>query len=203
MSHNFTRINNDFSYSSFEINRFSTGIVDENKKEAIPILIVPDINEMNISDICQRAILYTLICSQPEQNESDDKGIPTWKYVKDKKIKICIAPVKQTQPILVDLTDVVEENIETLSEWLRQCVEKELRIDLPQAHKIAEYYNNEFYTARNIVRKAFDNKPRKCPEYMYDAFKDSDECDEVKYELEKQLKRHLKRFKRDIVDRLH
>jgi len=175
-------------------------IVDENRKEAVPIIIVPDVNEMNISDICCKAITYTLICTQPEQKELDDTT-PTWKYVKGKNIKICIAPIKQTKPIFIDLTDIVEENIETLSEWLRNYVEEQLRLDLPQAHKIANYYMNDFGTAIDVVREAYNDKHRKCPEYMYDAFKNSEQCDEVKEELEKELKRHLKRFERDVKNR--
>lgn len=173
-------------------------VIDDHKKEAIPILLVPDIDELNIASICCQVLLNTLVCTQPEQ-KTTDKSKPTWQYVEHKNIKICIAPVKKTQPIIVNVMDIVEENIEIISEWLKICVDRQLRIDLPQAHKIAEYYNN-FDTAKKVVREAYEGK--KCPEYMYDAFKNSEECDEVKEELEKELKRHLKRFKRDIVARL-
>ena len=179
-------------------------IVDETRKEAVPIMIVPDVNEINISDICCRAIIYTLVCTQPEQKESEDKTTPTWKYVKDKKIKICIAPIKQTKPIFVDLTDIVEENIELLSEWVKDYVDEQLRLDLPKAYSIADYYENDFDTARDIVRKAYEHKPPKCPEYMYEAFQDVEYDgvkEELERELEKGLKRHLKRFKRDVQNR--
>jgi len=100
--------------------------------------------------------------------------------------------------------DIVEENIESVSEWLRIGVEEQLRYDLPQAHKIAEYYKDDFETAKQIVREAYQQEPPKCPkcpEYMYDAFKDSEDCEEVKHELEIQISKHLKRFKKDVVYR--
>lgn len=169
-------------------------VIDD--QEAIPILFVPDIDELNIAKICCKVLLYTLVCTQPEQKKSKDDTTPTWKYVNNKNIKICIAPVKKTQPIVVDVMDLVEDNIEIISEWLKKYVEGLLRIDLPQANKIAEYYRDDLDTARNTVREAYDDND--CPEYMYDAFKDSDEYDEVKNNLERQLKKHLKRFKTDI-----
>ena len=61
------------------------------------------VDEMNMVVMCAQALLYTLVCIQPEQTvyKDNDKGIPTWEYVKDKTIEVCLVPIKGSRPISI------------------------------------------------------------------------------------------------------
>ena len=167
---------------------------------AMPVVLVPDVNEMNIAKVCTYAVLYTLVCLQPEQTKpAEDKGIPTWEYVLNKTIKICFLPLKGSRPIFVDVMKSVDENIELVSDWLGDYVHEQTHRDIPQAIKIAQHYRDDFEKAQELVYDAY--KKNKCPEYIHTAFSDCDSHEDVEDILNEKLNRHLKMFKSDVKKR--
>lgn len=165
---------------------------------AMPIILCPAVDEMNMGDICKQALLYTLVCIQPEQKvyKDNDKGIPTWEYVKGRTIEICLVPIKGSCPIFIDLTTIVKENIAKLANWICEYAQNEAEVDIPQAIKIAEHHRDNFEEAQALVCAA--HKKGKCPDYMRDAFNEADDAEEVSTLLANKLKAHVKALCRDI-----
>ena len=171
------------------------------KTRAMPIILCPTVDEMNMGVVCAQALLYTLVCIQPEQTvyKDNDKGNPTWAYVKDRKIEVCLLPIKGSRPIFIDLTQIVEENIAVLANWIRDYTKNETEADIPQARKIAEHYRGNLEEAQELVCAA--HKKGKCPDYMRDAFNEADDAEEVPTLLANKLKAHLRALCRDIQGR--
>ena len=168
---------------------------------AMPIILCPTVDEMNMAVMCAQALLYTLVCIQPEQAvyKDTDKGIPTWKYVKDKTIEVCLVPIKGSRPIFIDLTQIVEENIAVLANWICDYTKNEAEADIPRALKLAEHYRDNFEEAQDLVCAAHNLGA--CPDYMRDAFTEADDAKEVSTLLAKKLKAHIKTLCRDIQQR--
>ena len=168
---------------------------------AMPIILCATVDEMNMAVMCAQALLYTVICIQPEQkvHKDNDKGLPTWKYVKDKKIEVCLVPIKGSRPIFIDLTQIVEDNIAVLANWICAYTKNETEADIPQALKIAEHHRDNFEEAQELVCDA--HKKGRCPDYMRDAFNKADDAEEVSMLLEQTLEEHLKTLRRDIQKR--
>ena len=168
---------------------------------AMPIILCPTVDEMNVAVMCAQALLYTLVCIQPELAvyKDNDKGIPTWTYVKDKTIEVCLVPIKGALPIFIDLTQIVEENIAVLANWICDYTKNKTDADTLQARKIAEHYSDHFEEAQELVCAA--HKKGKCPDYIRDAFNEADDAEEVSTLLAKKLKAHLKTLRRDIQSR--
>jgi len=167
---------------------------------AMPVILCSTVDEMNIAAICAQALLYTLVCIQPEQKvcKDTDKGIPTWHYVKDRQIKVCFVPLKASSPLIVDLTQVVEDNIELISQWICRFVEYETETDILQACKIASHYD-DFENAQELVSKAYEHG--KCPDYILGAFNEADGDTNIAQLLRQKLESHLKTLHRDIKRR--
>jgi hypothetical protein len=51
---------------------------------------------------------------------------------------------------------IMNKFMEILSEWLRMYVEEQTRMDLPQIHKNADYYKDDFETALEKISKAHE-----------------------------------------------
>ena len=149
--------------------------------------------------MCAQALLYTLVCVQPEEREVNGMGIPTWRYVKDKSIEVCFVPIKDSRPIFIDLTQIVEENIDALATWICKYVENEAETGILQAKKIAEHFRNDLEEARELVGDA--HMKGKCPDHLRDAFEEADDAEEVPMLCRKKLKAHLKALSRDIQSR--
>lgn len=168
---------------------------------AMPIILCPTVDEMNMAAICAQALLYTLVCIQPEQTvcKGNDKGTSSWEYVKDRTIEICLVPIKGSRPIFIDLTQIVEENVAALATWICAYTKNETDADILQAQKIAEHYSDNFEKARELVCDA--HKKGKCPDYMRDAFNEADDAEEVSTHLSARLRAHLRALRRDIQSR--
>ena len=168
---------------------------------AMPIILCPSVDEMNMAVMCAQALLYTLVCIQPAQTvyKDNDKGIPTWEHVKDKTIEVCLVPIKGSRPIFIDLTQIAEENIAVLAKWICDYTKNETEADIPQALKLAEHYRDNFEEAQELVCAA--HKKGKCPDYMRDAFNEADDADEVSTLLANKLKAHIRALCRDIQRR--
>jgi hypothetical protein len=168
---------------------------------AMPIILCPSVDEMNMAVMCANALLYTLVCIQPDKTvyKGNDKGTPTWQYVQDKRIEICLVPIKGSRPIFIDLMDIVEENIAVLSTWICEFTKNETEADIPQAQKIAEHYRDNFEEARELVCAAHNRG--KCPDYMRDVFNEADDADQVSTLMKTKLTTHLKVLCREIQRR--
>lgn len=169
--------------------------------QAMPIILCPDVTEMNMAAMCAQALLYTLVCIQPEQTvyKDNDKGVPTWTYVKDKTVEICLVPIQGSEPIFIDFTQIVEEKIAALANWICKYTRHEAEMDVLQAQKIAEHYRDNLEKAQELVCAA--HKDGKCPDYMRDAFTEAEGAEEVSTLLQKKLKAHLSVLRRDIQSR--
>lgn len=181
--------------------QFQTYILDllVTETRAMPIILCPTVDEINMASMCAQALLYTLVCVQPEEREVNGMGIPTWRYVKDKSIEVCFVPIKDSRPIFIDLTQIVEENIDALATWICKYVENESETGILQAKKIAEHFRNDLEEARELVADA--HKKGKCPDHLRDAFEEADDAEEVPMLCRKKLKAHLKALSRDIQSR--
>ena len=170
------------------------------KTRAMPVILCPVVDEMNLASVCAHALLYTLVCIQPEQKvyKDTDKGNPTWEYVKDKHIEVCFVPLKASSPVIVDLTQVVKDNIELISQWICRFVKYETEPDILQACKIASHYE-DFEDAQELVSKAHEGG--KCPDYILDAFNETDGDTDIDQLLRRKLEMHLKTLLRDIKRR--
>lgn len=184
-----------FKFKAVMLNLFVTNA------RAMPVIMCSTVDDMNMASICAQAILYTLVCIQPEQkvHKDTDKGIPTWQYVKGKKIEVCFVPMKASSPLIVDLTQVVEDNIEVISRWICSYVTYETEADILQALNVASHYKNDFENAQELVSKAHANG--KCPDYILDAFNEADEYASLDALLKYKLESHLKTLARDIRKR--
>jgi len=167
------------------------------EKRAMPIILCPSVDDMSMATICARCLLYTLVCIQPAETAS--KYNPTWQYVKDRKVEICIVPIKGSRPIFVDVTQLVEENIGVIADWICEYTRQGAEEDIPQALNIAKHYHDDFSEAQELVCAAHKNG--KCPDYIRDAFNEADDAEEVQSLLARKLKLQLKSLKRDIQSR--
>lgn len=192
------RTGNATQYFKFTANILNLFVTNT---RAMPVIMCSNVDDMNMALICAQAILYTLACIQPEQKvyKDTDKGIPTWQYVKDKKIEVCFVPMKASSPVIVDLTQVVEDNIELISRWICSYVTYETETDILQALNVAWHYKDDFENAQELVSTAHANG--KCPDYILDAFNDADEYTGLDSLLKDKLDSHLKTLARDIKRR--
>lgn len=167
---------------------------------AVPIVVVPDISIMNISQICKSAILYTLCCLQPEQFKSkEDKGVNTWEFVINKKIKVCFVPLKGSNPIFIDVMDLVEENISHIAEWLSTYLKEQLESDITNILKFVQQYSGTFENLREDINDMYSE--HKCLDYVRDAFNDCESSENISEKLKEKLNGHIAQFKRDIESR--
>lgn len=114
----------------------------------------------------------------------------------DKTIEVCLVSIKGFRPIFIDLTQIVEENIAVLADWICDYPKNETEANIPQARKMAEHSRDNFEEAQELVCAA--HKKGKCPDYMRDAFNEAHDAEEVSTLLAKQLKTHLMALCRDI-----
>lgn len=167
---------------------------------AMPIILVEKVDDISMGDVCKKALLYTLVCMQPEKAAGENFwGRPTWQYLHGRTIEICLVPIKGSRPVFVNLMQVVEENIAVLATWICAFTRRETELDVAQAMKIAEHFRNDFEDAQDLVCAA--HKCRRCPDYMRDAFNEAQSADEVSLLLENKLKVHLNVLQRDIKSR--
>jgi hypothetical protein len=137
---------------------------------------------------------------QPSQKVREgEAGIPTWQYVHDKKIVVCLVPIKGTDPIFVDLSKVVEDHIGLISDWLCSFVRRRSEAHVAQALKIARHFQDAFVEAQEVVHAA--HLERKCPGYILDAFNEAEGADDVADLLRSKLEAHLKVLARDLQRR--
>ena len=107
--------------------------------------------------------------------------------------------MKASSPLIVDLTQVVEANIEVISKWICSYVTYESEADILQALNVASHYKDDFENAQELVSKA--HADGKCPDYILDAFNEADEYAGLDALLKYKLESHLKTFARDIRKR--
>ena len=134
---------------------------------AMPILLCSDVDDIRLSNLCAQALLYTLVCIQPHREKFEKKWKPTWEYVKNRNIEICLVPIKGSRPIFVDLTQIVEDNLSELARTICDYAESETMTDVQQALALADYYKDDYDKARELVEDARDK--HKCPDYIYTA----------------------------------
>lgn len=168
---------------------------------AMPVILVPNVDEMSMAKHCATAILQTLLCLQPEMKTKDKKKghTSTCEYVTGKQVTVCFVPIKASRPVFVDVTSVVEENISLIAEWVSQFIQHETEADHPQLVKLAEH---DFEKAVEKVEEA--QKKKKCLDYMSEAFKEA-ECnngiEDLDRELRSKMNRDLRRFKSHLQKR--
>lgn len=168
-----------------------------NDTHAMPVILAASMDEISMARQCEQALLHTIICLQPE-NESfeNGKGKPTWEYIKGKRITVCFVPIKASRPVFVDMTQVVEDNISLIAEWVSQYIRGEAEAYHPQLLKVAEVARDDFYTAFEKVEAAY--KKNKCLLYVLNAFDDASEgtgFEEVERHLGCGLKNHVQKFR--------
>jgi hypothetical protein len=182
---------------------------------AMPVILCPEMNEMVLPLRCCQAIINTLICMQPAQEQRDKKlGTPTWEFIKNKHIEICFVPFKSKKPIFIDVTAIVEKNIDKIADWIRKFVERKTTNDIPQALKVAQHFEHqrlkqveqgsqatvqEFENAQDIITGAFQDG--RCPEYIYEAYNEAESYNEVEKKIYDKLNRHLHNMVKDIKKR--
>jgi hypothetical protein len=166
--------------------------------EAMPILLVSDIDDMSIPTVCAQALIYTLVCRQPEECIYQKiAGKPTWEYVKGKTLKICIVSLKGHKPFVVDLCDFVEQNLDLMARWVCEHIRQQTEVDIAQVVRVTAQYGLE--KTRQAICRSY--KKGNCPEYMYQAIDDVESHEEVERELHAKLKKHLKRVEDSIKRR--
>ena len=167
---------------------------------AMPVIIVPDVDEMSMAQHCATAIQQTLLCLQSEHEKFENSNwTPTWEYVKDKEILVCFVPVKASRPVFVDVTAVVRGSISLIADWVSQQIQRETEADHPQLLKIAE---RDFETALEEVQAA--KKKNKCLDYMLSAFEEASDksgFEDLDRELRAKLKNHIRKFKAQLEKR--
>ena len=126
-------------------------------------------------------------------------GTPTIDYVKDKTIEVCLVPIKGSCPIFINLTQIVENNIELLAKWIRDYTKMEAESGVLQARKVAEHHGDNFEAVQDIVETARTRK--KCPDYIYHTFEKAEDAKEVPELLTKTLEKHLDALVREIQRR--
>lgn len=172
---------------------------------AMPVILVPTVDETNMADICAQALLYTLVCLQPMKptDKDKDKGIHTWEYIQDKKIEICFVPIKGSRPIFVDLTEIVEEHIVELAEWICKYARYKTEDHRRQTERIALHHKDDFAMAQDTVSDA--HAEGKCPDYIRDVINNANAYEDVENKLDEKLderlKQHLKVLRQDILRR--
>lgn len=171
------------------------------EERAIPIILCATIDNLNMARTCTQALLYTLICIQPEENviKSDEKkGTFTWEYIKDKRIEICLVPIQSSRPIFIDLTEIVEKKITAIADWICRYTRKKAEGDILQAQKFADYYS-EFEEAQFFVSE--EHGQSQMPDYILEAFNEAKRADEVPRLLHQKLECHLDALLRNITAR--
>lgn len=168
---------------------------------AMPVILCASVDDMNMDVVCAQALLYTLVFMQPEKTvyKTRCRGTPTWEYVQGKTIEICLVPIKGSQPIFLDVTRLVEDNVGTIATWVGECVRHQTEMDMPQAVKFADHYRDNFTEAQELACDAHNKG--KCPDYMRDAFNDADDAEGLPTILTQRLNTHLRALCRDIQSR--
>lgn len=165
---------------------------------AVPIIIISDISELNIPEICFHAIIYTLFCLQPHKYEGEERGNPTWRYLKDKKIRVCFLSIKGDNPLFIDITDLVEENIVPIAIWLGENVKEHYETEIPiivQHLQFADDFENE----KEKIQEMYSEK--KCLEYVRDAINECESPENISEKLKEKLNLHISLFTKDIKSR--
>lgn len=174
-----------------------------NDTHAMPVILVPSMDEISMARQCEQALLHTLVCLQPEKESFEDgKGKPTWEYINGKRITVCFVPIKASRPVFVDMTRVVEDNISLIAEWVSGYIRGEAEAYHPQLIKVAEVSRNDFYTAFEKVEAA--HKKNKCLLYVYYAFETATEgegFEDLERHLNCRLKTHVQRFRGQLERR--
>lgn len=166
---------------------------------AMPIILCPSIDDMCMGNICAQAILRTLVCLQPVHTKKDsDHTTPTWEYLTNRQIRMCFVPLNAT-PIHLDVTNLIEEHIQVISDWICEYVKLETEASKNQAIKLATHYQHDFEEARETISLA--HKEGKCPDYIRDAFNEADGHCDIEQLLMEKLTLHLKTLNRDIKRR--
>ena len=166
---------------------------------AMPIILCPSIDDMCMGNICAQAILRTLVCLQPVHTIKDsDHTTPTWEYLTNRQIRMCFVPLNAT-PIYLDVTNLIEEHIQVISDWICEYVKIETESAKNQAIKLANHYQHDFEEARETISLA--HKIGKCPDYIRDAFNEADGHGDIEQLLMEKLTLHLKTLNRDIKRR--
>lgn len=167
---------------------------------AIPVIICTIIDEANIGSLVAKAVIAHLFCSQPEKKQyNNGKGTPVWELIDGKQVKICIAPLNTSKPLFINISNIIEDKIALVADWLSAHVQSQAEFDFPIALRLANHYKDNFEDAQDMVGSAFQKG--KCPEYMREAIFAVDGPDQFLQMMTTKLTEHLRFFKRDIKKR--
>lgn len=157
---------------------------------AIPVLLVADMEDVSMARRCSEAILNTLVCMCPLRELGEGGYKSTYDYVNGKKIKICFVPIKDTDPIFVDVSHVIEMNYKVIVEWLCGYI-----------HKIAEH---NIETVTNMASDCFSEiedlqiefskttNKSKYPDYICRGVQNAETLPDLDRECRKCLKKQIK-----------
>eukprot|EP00965_Chrysotila_dentata_P068441 2263165-Pleurochrysis_carterae.AAC.1 len=161
--------------------------------ECVTLLhLVPRFDDVSRVDIIGSLMVKPLILLQPVTKEEHKVS----HNVKGKRLQVRIVSLMDEKIQNFDFTSSLGTTYENLFDWVVDAVEKMMRIRLAHVTDMVEYYDKlgKFKKIQKIGQK----KGRRLPDFLWDAFLNSEDVDSFRCRLNTCLVRDMHRLRKAL-----